>query len=57
MSGEGADCKVIEVRQLTYTYPKQAKPTLKGLNFHVKRVKSSDYLGRRAQAKARRKKF
>jgi fluoroquinolone transport system ATP-binding protein len=45
MSGEGADYKVIEVRQLTYTYPKQAQPTLKGLDFHVNRGEIFGLLG------------
>jgi fluoroquinolone transport system ATP-binding protein len=45
MAGKGADCKVIDAKQLTYTYPKQAEPTLKGLDFQVNRGEIFGLLG------------
>jgi fluoroquinolone transport system ATP-binding protein len=45
MAGEGIDGGMIEIKQLTYTYPKQAKPTLKGFSFEVRKGEIFGLLG------------
>ena len=45
MAGERIGGGMIEIKQLTYTYPKQAKTALKGFNFEVKEGEIFGLLG------------